>query len=336
MRMKKRIYLWDNIKFILILLVVVGHFIDPFTAESSVCRSIFLFMYAFHMPLFLFISGLFHKDKEIAEKCIFYISLGFVCKILLFLVVKVFGDNVSFALLSDGGIPWFIFVLAGCSALTYALRNQNKFYILLAFFVLALFVGYDKTVGDYLYLSRFIVFYPFYLLGNMLSPEKIVSFKEKNKRLVIPALIILALWGVVCLLKLDVVYEYRGLFTGRNPYWKGMEIEGAIARLLVYLLSIVTCAALIFAVPNVKLPFITKAGEKTLEIYMWHWPIFLVCEQFLHITNLFGMGDIGKLLFILLAGVLTVFIAAIPIFSFPMQQIRKAVFKNKEIVYKEK
>lgn len=39
--MKERIALWDNLKFILITLVVIGHLADEFTAKSDVYKSVF-------------------------------------------------------------------------------------------------------------------------------------------------------------------------------------------------------------------------------------------------------------------------------------------------------
>ena len=47
---KKRIALWDNLKFILIVSVVIGHFIN--IRDSVTYHSIFIFIYSFHMPLF--------------------------------------------------------------------------------------------------------------------------------------------------------------------------------------------------------------------------------------------------------------------------------------------
>ena len=45
----KRIYWWDNIKFVMIVLVVAGHFADTLVAHSGVMKSFYLFIYAFHM-----------------------------------------------------------------------------------------------------------------------------------------------------------------------------------------------------------------------------------------------------------------------------------------------
>lgn len=57
--MNNRISLWDNLKFILITLVVAGHFADEISDYSSIYSSIFLFIYAFHMPLFILFPAIF-------------------------------------------------------------------------------------------------------------------------------------------------------------------------------------------------------------------------------------------------------------------------------------
>ena len=63
----ERVALWDNLKFLLVTCVVIGHFADQFTDVSLIYDSIFLFIYSFHIPLFIFISGIFYK-KIILQK----------------------------------------------------------------------------------------------------------------------------------------------------------------------------------------------------------------------------------------------------------------------------
>ena len=78
---KKRLYLYDNLKFLLIVLVVLGHLIDDSTVklfgdgggetgvpQAKVFSGAFVFLYAFHMPLFLFISGLFNRGHDDGRK----------------------------------------------------------------------------------------------------------------------------------------------------------------------------------------------------------------------------------------------------------------------------
>lgn len=111
--MSNRIALWANLKFILITLVVAGHFADEIMDYSSIYSSIFLFIYAFHMPLFVFISGYFHSNRNTTEKVLFYTSLEFLYMIFSFLVDRInsYSQHI-FNLLFDGGLAWFMFALA--------------------------------------------------------------------------------------------------------------------------------------------------------------------------------------------------------------------------------
>ena len=68
---KERIYLYDNVKCLAIILVVIGHAInyltdfDGYTLE----KGMYVMIYSFHMPLFLFVSGLQADERgdEIPE-----------------------------------------------------------------------------------------------------------------------------------------------------------------------------------------------------------------------------------------------------------------------------
>lgn len=60
-RNTKRIYKWDNLKCFLIVMVVIGHFVNQYAPISNTMKSLSLFIYSFHMPLFIFLSGLLQK-----------------------------------------------------------------------------------------------------------------------------------------------------------------------------------------------------------------------------------------------------------------------------------
>lgn len=57
-----RIFTLDNAKALLIFLVVFGHFCGLYV-ESKIFDYFYLFIYAFHMPAFLFISGYGYTKK---------------------------------------------------------------------------------------------------------------------------------------------------------------------------------------------------------------------------------------------------------------------------------
>lgn len=64
--MKERNYLFDNLKFLLIVLVVFGHSLEEISLaqDYAIIRA---WIYSFHMPAFVFISGYFSKSVRRGE-----------------------------------------------------------------------------------------------------------------------------------------------------------------------------------------------------------------------------------------------------------------------------
>lgn len=266
---KERVALWDNVKLLLMITVVVGHLIDNDISNSHLFRSGFIFIYSFHMPLFIFVSGLFHKNKNIKEKAVSYFSIYFVLKICFFVLKMITHQKLKFELFSESGLPWFLFATAVYIIITYLLRDFDKKYILVLSVILGLFCGYDKNIGDFLALSRIIVFYPFYLLGTMVSKEKIESLAKKLPVKALAGAVILA-WGSVCFFLTDKVYLLRPLLTGRNPFNARFIDYGFLYRAGVYAVAVVIGLCFILITPTVKIGKITNIGQKTLQIYFWH------------------------------------------------------------------
>lgn len=52
---------WDTVKAVLIFLVVLGH------TGTALGDRVLSVIYAFHMPLFVFVSGYFSKKKSLLE-----------------------------------------------------------------------------------------------------------------------------------------------------------------------------------------------------------------------------------------------------------------------------
>lgn len=317
---KQRIFLFDNIKFLLIALVVVGHFVDVGTGKSDIFKSIYVFIYAFHMPLFLFLSGMLHKNKNITQKVVMFTSLGFLSKILIYLSELLANGRAEFRLLSDHFLPWYMFVLAMFILASYLLRNIDKRFVLFISVVVACFAGYDETVKDFLYLSRFLVFYPFFVMGEMISKETLLSF-TRRKACRILSLVIIGIWLILCFGCLDIVYLLRPLFTGKNPFAVSELFAqwGAAYRLLCYMITLLTGFSVICLVPDIKIPLVSQAGTRTLQVYFWHWPVVLLLEG-LGITEVLFATALGKLIWLLLA-VATTLLLSTKLFSFPTNQI---------------
>ena len=324
-----RVAFYDNIKFVMITLMVIGHFIDVHTGEDDISQSIYIFIYAFHMPMLLFVSGLFYSDRNNTAKIVFYLSCGFALKIARFAVYMFCGEETQFQLLEDDSAPWFMFTLAAFQFLMHILRKIDARYLFGAFILLACFAGYDATIGDYLYLSRTIIFFPFYLLGTILAADKVVEFFQKHfARLSILGAAIIGGWFYLCFWHKDLCYVLRPLFTGRNPFEHEVHLVGASSRALCYAITFLLIFGIMIWMPKKQIPFFSKLGQRTLNVYFWHWLIFLLLDRFFDISGLFAHGREGKIVYVLIAIGLSILLAAFKVFDYPLDYIKALCYKK--------
>lgn len=270
------------------------------------------------------------KNKNITAKAIFFISIGFSYKIVSAIVERLLGTvKVEFFLLWDGGLSWFMFALAAYIVILKIIEKQNKEYILVFSIVLACFVGYDPGIGDFLYISRIIIFFPFFLSGVLLQNFDIVSFKDKNSKYKLLAGFIVLIWLGLCVYELDIVYRLRYLFTGRNPFFPQIMSYAPLARLVSYIISFSIGFSLIMLMPNKRLGSITDMGKNSINVYFWHMHIYYTLNKLFGISNIFHYGVKGKIAFLVIAVILSIILSQ-NIFNFPIKQIRNQVFSSKK------
>lgn len=282
--MNERIQKWDNVKFILIFLVVLGHVCDHYVKESALVRTMWICIYSFHMPLFFFISGLFSKrkvDEKQYVRIFTYFALYVVSQMLLLLSKMFFANQYSVELLNTKDAPWFIFVLFFYYLITIAVRRFDYRYILIGSVILACMAGYDESVSDMFQLSRMIVFYPCFYLGYMMD-ESIIRKKISGKKWMVISWILLLIGVIVVYQNIDTVYKIRPLLTGRNAFtkMKGMMYPlGGLLRFGQYILAFVIGMLVIAAVPESMMKGrIAALGKRSIQVYTLHRPciIFLI------------------------------------------------------------
>lgn len=326
-----RIYLYDNIKFLAILLVVIGHAINFLTEEDGnmLEKSLFLTIYSIHMPLFIFISGLFLRpmDKSTKfpkQKVISYILIGIVLRIMMSLLRLILGKTMSYSLFDMyDSFAWFMWAIAVFITLMWIFREYNTKIILLLSLLIGCMAGYDKFLGDKFALMRIAVFLPFFVAGYMIKPEQLLNLLSKTWVKVVSIFVAV---GFIALFFINTdIYQYlRPMFTGRNSFEVLEECEsfGGLIRLLCYAISTLFGLAVMSLVPNKNLGIITKTGSKTLQIYFWH-QVFLVLLSHFGVYGLISSvtGDtIATAVYILIAVAVT-FVCSLPVFSFPTKQL---------------
>lgn len=279
-----RVAKWDNAKAILIFLVVFGHSIITFI-DNELMRSVFLWITAFHMPLFMFLTGLFSKsfvrsEKFRGDKIASYVLLYFFMKLLIHISLGFVRSWGTFRWTSEGGTPWYIFVTAVFMTVTFLLKKFNPKKIFVITVILALFVGYIKEIGDEFMLSRIFVYYPYFFLGYMTDRDKLLGFINKWQIKLASAFVMIAFTFVIFYFG-DDIFSLRYVFTGNNAYaefgsdWKNY---GIFLRAGCYIGSSLVSLAFLSLIPTKRIPFISYIGTKTLTIYALHRPVLYILQ----------------------------------------------------------
>ena len=226
-------------------------------------------------------------------------------------------------------LSWFMFALAAYIVILKIIEKQNKEYILVFSIVLACFVGYDPGIGDFLYLSRIIIFFPLFLSGVLLQNVDIVRFKDKNSKYKFLAGVIVLVWLGLCIYEVDRIYGLRYLFTGRNPFFPKIMSYAPLVRLASYIISFSIGFSLIMLMPNKRLGLITGMGKNSINVYFWHMHIYYTLNKLFGISNISHYGVKGKIAFLVIAVILSIILSQ-NIFNFPIKQIRNQVFSSKK------
>ena len=326
---KPRIFKYDNVRLLMITLVVIGSFAEEFTSRSDMFRSWFIFAYSFHAPTFIFLSGLFTKNYSEGHKLdlhrlSFYFGLGMALKIIIYLLRLYNGEDVGIDFFGGATMEWYLFIIVMYSLTMYLLRKVNLVIVLAASVILGTVAGFFP-LGDEFYLMRYFVFMPFYAAGYYLTPAKVRRFSH-NTAVKLIGIAFMFIYFVLCFRAREYLYPMRMLFTGRNPY-ANVPIVGCTYyhRLLCYAISTALVISVLAIVPNFKFPLLTHMGRNTLGVYFWHYPIVLLLWRFGVMDKLIPLGDPLWKLVVLTAAVLAALILAVPVFSWPLVKMLEKV-----------
>ena len=281
---KKRDILFDNIKVVLIILVVYGHVIEEIRFENEIFLGIYNFIYLFHMPLFVFCSGAFAKSdkKRIIRKYLIpYIVFQTLYGIFDVYVMK----KESFYFLESYYVLWYILSLAVWSLilpLFSANGNWKKQTLLWSLSALiGLLSGYVEVIGKEFSLSRILVFFPFFLAGYYIKQEgfgkdfiKVLGKLKEKKSVRLLCAVLLVAAGVLVYMAGNrintwALYGYTSYeFQGYTVYFRCVQyLAGAGLSILIF-----------YAIPGKKAYF-SFVVRNTMAIYLSHVPMIKLMEK---------------------------------------------------------
>lgn len=167
-----------QLKGFLIFLVVFGHIIEGFS--PSIGRDwLYNFIYSFHMPAFVAVSGFLFKPNPAPAKLVKTILLPFLVYNIIF-ELSSFSSFGRFTHSFYQGAPywhlWFLLALFIWKIMTPALLSFR--WPLLASVALALLFPTFNADGYLFSLGRIIHFFPFFLIGFIFKDKLSMGLKS--------------------------------------------------------------------------------------------------------------------------------------------------------------
>jgi fucose 4-O-acetylase-like acetyltransferase len=315
MKNNSRNYFIDMLKGIAVFLMMWGHCIQYCVAGSNVDffeNYMFKFIYSFHMPLFMLISGylfyysfskrnlkelLVHRTQALLQPIIFCSIFNYFVTTALFGIIK--GD---FSVIFNGGwlnnlsSLWFLWsVLAASLVVAIVCKTYNKLYIqiillIVAIPIIAIFPNRDMN----------LYMYPYFLLGFYFCKYKEVLPKIFYKLKYASLLLFPILF---CFYQKKHFIYTTGLFpSAEYSFLQMLFIDGY--RWLIGLMGslfVIVLVELIYQYVIIKLKKsivsngLSVMGEKSIQFYVFSVPFlstyltvfFPKILNFLNIENIF-------------------------------------------------
>ncbi len=258
----------DNLKGIGIVLVVFGHFLIDYVeqgAASQTVKTSFYFIYSFHMPLFIFISGFFSKNvSRIREQAFSRLLLPYLIFNFSMVAFLWLTGERELSLFTPTYVYWFLLALFVWRVFLTDLTAIR--FILPVSIAAGLFLGYSPEATNFLAISRIVVFFPFFLLGYYSTPQTIEKIRAAGKLFAF-FLIGMAAFLIIFLIKKQWIN--LGMFLA-EPYPEGAENFSLVLRLLFYFVAGLTGTGIMILCPDRKLSLLTRMGKNSLVIYLLH------------------------------------------------------------------
>ncbi|MBB4914249.1 acyltransferase family protein [Streptosporangium saharense] len=285
---KKREPYLDNVKFILIALVVTGHSLVPTLAAHS-SKSAYLFIYTFHMPAFVLISGYLGRNfwnsnakiNKLVDTMLVpyaFIEIGYA------LLRYSLGQKWTLTIIDPAWLNWYLVALVLWRISTPIWTRMRR--PLLVAVTIYMVAGFSEISGDFS-LDRFFGLLPFYVFGLLLKPEHFDLLKPLWVRIaagfVIAGAVAVAIY-IAPRVGLDPVY-YRYSFKYMHiSWWMGLIVRAAM------LLAGLTLSIAVLALVPRRETWFSDLGTRTLYAYLLHGVIVLIAkdQKWLSVPWLYG------------------------------------------------
>lgn len=254
----------DSVKYWLIVLVIAGHvFLRKEFSDSTACVVTWKWIYIFHMPLFIFISGYFSQKKhkkdlwlciwKLLEPLIIFQSVAIIIEIIFK------GSTSIISILTPWYVLWYLLSLIYWRLLIQIIPDRilnNTQLILIVTFCISILAGF-LPFNRFLSLQRTLSFMPFFFLGYCMKGKNIY-LPDKYKPL---SFLFLILTVTIPL----YFPQFLGSLKHADTY---SNIYGIVKRIIAFGFAIPMSIAFINICPNKS--WFSKQGKLTMQYYIYH------------------------------------------------------------------
>lgn len=258
---------WDNIKGILIILVVLGHAFWPYKNLDGM-EYVVEVIYLFHMPAFVFVSGYLSRIKDrFAPKPYLQLLVSYFLINTLMLAYSYFVLGNDINLTRPYYSCWYLLALL-VWRISLPVLAKCKGIIPLSI-VFALVVGFSDEISNQFVLARIVSFYPFFIGGYFAAQKKLhEKLFEKPAWATAGGVLLLV---VMTAASVPIVDHFAiGTSDELMQAYGSHCFDDLARRIIVILLACAFTAALLLAVPNKDAGFVTMWGRNSLTIYLFH------------------------------------------------------------------
>ena len=277
---KKRDDIWDNFKGILSFTVVFAHYLYHYLSvkRGTMVSIVFIFIYIFHMPAFIFCFGYFSKSENSkSRESLFKLVIHYFIFNTGMMIFMYFYRGRNFQFLMPYYSFWYLLSLIYWRIIIIYVDIENKKSIIIKTIALALINGYSKDFSNNIFsIRRTIAFFPFFLIGYLFPKDKFqIILNQLNshfKKLQVCIIFIIYSLGVFFCVKKKIIYfSIDDLLMAKYKNFSSIK-----KRILIFIIAFFMSILLLLSLPNRKLPFLTMTGKNSLYIYLFHrvFPIF--------------------------------------------------------------
>lgn len=324
---------FDNAKYLAIVLVAMGHAWEPLRDGSRTAGALYMFVYAFHMPAFIVISGYFSRGFDASPARIKRLITGVAVPYVVFETAYTCftrwtdgAPDREISLLDPLYLTWFLAALF-IWRLTTPIWKLVRWPLPLAL-VLAMLGTLAPSIGNDLDLQRVLQFLPYFVLGLCLKAEHFWLVRRWPVRIVAVPVLACALavsYWLVPRMTQAWFYHRDSAAELAAPDW-----YGPVMTLASFGCSVVLVACFLAWVPGRHMWF-TALGTGTLCGYLLHGFLAQGSKFWGWYDPAWVHRPLGEVMVTVVAGAVVTVLCTPPVrrvFRFTMEPELESVFRR--------